>query len=64
MVIVNENGTNFSNLYLRGYYTPYQKLTCFVLYLKIINTIVKNNIHMHLISYSKLSKKFKNNIKI
>ena len=29
---------------LRGYYTPNQKLTCFVLYLKIINTFLKNNV--------------------
>ena len=28
----------------RGYYTPTQKLACFVLYLKIINTFLKNNI--------------------
>ena len=28
---------------LRGYYTPNQKLACFVLYLKIINTFLKNN---------------------
>ena len=29
---------------LRGYCTPDQKLACFVLYLKIINTSLKNNI--------------------
>ena len=29
---------------LRGYCTSYQKLACFVLYLKIINTFLKNNI--------------------
>ena len=28
---------------LRGYYTPNLKLACFVLYLKIINTFLKNN---------------------
>ena len=28
----------------RGYYIPNQKLACFVLYLKIINTFLKNNI--------------------
>ena len=33
-------------MYLRGYYTPNQKLACFVLYLKIINTFMKNNIHI------------------
>ena len=29
---------------LKGYYTLNQKLTCFVLYLKIINTFLKTNI--------------------
>ena len=29
---------------LRGYYTPNQKVACFVLYLKIINTVMKNYI--------------------
>ena len=29
---------------LRGYYIPNQKLACFVPYLKIINTFMKNNI--------------------
>ena len=29
---------------LRGYCTPDQKLACFVLYLKIINTFLKNNL--------------------
>ena len=28
---------------LRGYYTPNQKLACFVLYLKIINTFLQNS---------------------
>ena len=28
---------------LRGYCTSYQKLACFVLYLKIINTSMQNN---------------------
>ena len=50
---------------LRGYCTSYPKkapkLTCFVLYLKIINIFLKNNIYAF---YSKLSKEFKNNIKI
>ena len=41
-----------------GYYTPNQKLACFVLYLKIINTFLKNNIASH----SKLSKELKNSI--
>ena len=43
---------NFIKLYqgslimiiLRGYYNPNQKLACFVCYLKIINTFLKNNI--------------------
>ena len=29
--------TNLQNI--KGYYTPNQKLTCFMLYLKIINTV-------------------------
>ena len=44
---------------LRGNCTPNQKLTCFVLYLKIINTFLKTNE-----SYSKLSRKLKNSIEI
>ena len=36
---------------LKGYYTTNQKLACFVLYLKIINTFLKNDIYA---SYSKL----------
>ena len=36
-----------------------KKIAYFVLYLKIINTFLKNNA-----SYSKLSKELKNNIKI
>ena len=39
--------------HLRGYYTPNQILACFVLYLKIINTILENHIYA---SYSKSSK--------
>ena len=38
--IISEN----SILILRGNCTPNQKLACFVLYLKINNTILKNNI--------------------
>ena len=30
--------------YLRGYCTSYQKLACFVLYLKIINNFLKNKV--------------------
>ena len=40
---------------LRGYCTPNQKLACFMLYLKIINTFLK----IIYASYSKLSKKLK-----
>ena len=43
---------------LTGYCTPNQKLACFVLYLKIINTFLKNA------SYIKLSKELTNVIKI
>ena len=46
------------NNYLRGNYTPNQKLACFVLCLKIINTFWK----MIYASYSKLSKELKNSI--
>ena len=46
---------------LRGYCTTYQKLACFVLYLKIINTLWKNNI-MHLIK--KMFKELKNGTEI
>ena len=48
-------------MYLRGYCTPYQKLACFVLYLKIINTFLKNNIYA---SHGKLSKELKHYIEI
>ena len=44
---------------LREYCTPNQKLACFVLYLKIINTFLKNDNA----SYSKLSKELKYCIK-
>ena len=50
--------TQFSEL-VKGYYTPNQKLACFVLYLKII-AFLENNICI----YSKLSKELKNSIKI
>ena len=39
-------------LIVKGYCIPTPKLACFVLFLKIINTFLKNNIA----SYSKLSK--------
>ena len=41
---------------LRGYCISYPKITMFVLYLKIINTFLENNI---CISYSKLSTELK-----
>ena len=47
---------------LRGYYTPIQKLACFVLYLKIINTFLK--IKYITVSYSKLSKNSKMALKL
>ena len=43
---------------LRGNCTPNQKLACFALYLKIINTFWK----IIYASYSKLSKEIKNSI--
>ena len=45
---------------LRGYYYPNQKVACFVLCLKIINTFLKIDICI----YSKLSKELKNSIQI
>ena len=33
-------------LHLRGFYTPNVKLACFVLYFKIINTSLKNSMHV------------------
>ena len=46
---------NTKRLFLRGYCTSYPKLACFVLYLKIINTLF-GKIYA---SYSKLSKELK-----
>ena len=45
--------------WLRGNCTPNQKLACFVLYLKIINTLLLNDA-----SYSELSTELKNSIKL
>ena len=42
------------------YYTPNLKSACFVCYLKLIKTFVKNNIRI----LSKLSKDLRNDIKI
>ena len=44
---------------LRGYFTPSLKLAHFVLYLKIINTLMEKK---KFASYSKLSKELKNYI--
>ena len=48
--------------HLRGYSTSYPQLACFVFYLKIIDTFLKDNIGHA--SYSKLSKELKNSFKI
>ena len=45
---------------LIGVLHPNQKLACFVLYLKIINTFLKNNMH----PIKKLSKELKSSIRI
>ena len=31
---------------VKGYNNPYQKLACFVLYLKVINTFLKNDMYL------------------
>ena len=49
---------------LREYCTPNQKLASFVLYLKIMNTFLKDDICIHDASHSKLSRELKNSIKI
>ena len=46
--------------WLRGRLHPNQKLACFVLYLKVINTFLRKKYA----SYSKLSKEIKKGIKI
>ena len=46
---------------LKGYCTPYQKLTYFELYFKIVNTFMKNNILY--VSNSKLTKNSKMTLK-
>ena len=57
-----ENSKITQNKYnLEGNCTPNQKLTCFLLYLKIINTFLKKIIYA---SYSKFSKKLRNSIEI
>ena len=47
------------HIVLIRYYTSYQKLACFELYLKIINTFLKNKL---CIPYKKLFKELKNGI--
>ena len=37
---------NVQVILLRGYCTSYQKLACFVLYLKIINNFLKNKLRI------------------
>ena len=55
--------TSFPLSVLRGYCTvSYQKLACFVLYLKIINMFLKNNICYAL--YKTLFEELKNGIEI
>ena len=49
---------------LRGYCTSYQKLACFVLYFKIINTFLKNNICILKFLIKKMFKELKNGIEI
>ena len=45
----------------RGHYSPNQNLACFMLYLKIMNTLLKKKIYA---SYSKLAKELKTGTKI
>ena len=45
---------------LRGHCTSYQKIACFVLYLKIVNNFWK----IDYVSYKKLFKELKNGIEI
>ena len=47
--------------YIKGYCTPNQKLACFALYLKIVNTFSCNLMYS---SSSKVSKELKNGIGI
>ena len=68
MNIYNESKINkprklnqYFTITLTGYCTPNQKLACFVLYLKIVDTFKKNNIYA---SCRQLSKELKNGITI
>ena len=50
---------------LSGYCTTYQKLACFVLYLKIINNFLKNELsYKNECKWKKLFKELKNGIEI
>ena len=52
---------NLVRIDLRGYYTSYQKLACFVLYLNIMNNFLKNKVCI----YNKtLFKELKNGIEM
>ena len=53
--------TTLREVVLKGELHPIQKLACFVLYLKIINTFFEKIIYA---SYSKLPKELKNSINI
>ena len=53
-------GLKFWTFSLRGNCTPNQKLACFVLYFKMINTFLK----IICVSYSKLVKELKSEIEI
>ena len=44
LVILLQNFGPWLSRLLRGYYTPNLKLACFVCYLKINNTFLKNNV--------------------
>ena len=52
----------YGKFFIKGYCTPNQKLACFVPYLKIVNTFMKNNNYaLHRISSknSKVALQFK-----
>ena len=36
----------FREISLMGYYSPNQNIACFVLYLKIINNLLKTNVYI------------------
>ena len=62
-LVIKHNESSFKYhilLGVRGYCTSYSKINMFLLYLKIINTLFKNNVCIR----SKLSKELKNGIEI